>query len=101
MNAWPYAKELLIDNGRKVPLTMRALIARINRKLAKQDKCLKTARGAALRSNFGDYYVLNWRRNVVTQQHIDPVTLARELGVLQGWEELREEAAAHGDELAL
>ena len=53
MNAWPYAKELLIDHGRKVPLTMRALIARINRKLAKQEECLKTSRGAYLKRQLG------------------------------------------------
>ena len=75
-----------MDPGRKVPLTIRALIARINRKLAKQEECLKTARGAYLKRQFGAYYVVSWRSNLATATAVNPATLAQSLGVLAPWE---------------
>ena len=74
----------------KVPVTMRALIARINRKLAPQDLQLKTARGMRVRVDVGDYYVINTRINGIMQRYkdCDPEELARELGVLKQYEEV-------------
>jgi hypothetical protein len=70
----------------KVPVTVRALIARINRKLA-PDLQLKIARGRA-RVDVGDYYVVNTRINGVMQRYkdCDPEELGRELDVLKGYE---------------
>ena len=70
----------------KVPVTMSALCQRINRKLAPQEEVLKKTRGGAARAQFSDYYTLHWRSNHVRQSHVDPATLAQELGVLGAWE---------------
>jgi hypothetical protein len=67
----------------RVPVSMRALIQRINRHLAKSDEMLKASRGRAAQSAFGTYYVLHWHSNTVRAWHVDPVALARELGVLE------------------
>jgi hypothetical protein len=72
----------------KVPVSMRAIIQRINRKLKPDDEALKIARGEALRQQVGDYYRLNFRINGITGMDVDPEALARELGVLHDWEQV-------------
>jgi hypothetical protein len=72
----------------KVSITYRALIQRINRKLAADDEQLKATRGDRWRSDLGDYYIVNVNRNNLVAQHVDPVELGRELGVLRPWEEV-------------
>jgi hypothetical protein len=72
----------------KVPVTLRAVIQRINRKLAADDEVLKTLRGDRWRGDLGDYYIVNINRNSVTAQHVDPEELGRELGVVRGFEQV-------------
>jgi hypothetical protein len=74
--------------GRKVPVSERALIQRINRKLAQEDKCLKAPRGLAAKSSLGDFYILNWARNFIVDTKVDLERLGRKLGVLADWEDL-------------
>lgn len=74
--------------GRKAIVTERAIIQRINRKLADDDLVLKTTRGANLQRSVGAHYVIDVQRNFITNTHIDPETYARELGVLAHWEEV-------------
>jgi hypothetical protein len=51
------------DNGNaEVLVSARAIIQRIKRKLHEDDQVLKRARGARARFDFGDMYVLDWRR---------------------------------------
>ena len=69
-----------------VPVTMRALIQRINRKLRADDELLKTARGPRAASSVGRYFICDPRRNSITRQRVDPEALGRELGVLAAWE---------------
>jgi hypothetical protein len=69
-----------------VPVTTRALIQRINRKLAPQYRQLKVARGEKWRNEVGDYCILDADRNIVAETHVDVVALARELGAMQAWE---------------
>ena len=76
----------------KKPITMRALLQRINRKLAKEEQVLKTLRGHRYEHDLGRYYAVNWRTNLVTAPHVDPEQWGRELGVLRRWEVLQEEA---------
>ena len=59
-----------------------AIVKRINRALASEDEKLRKSRGGWTAANFGDFYVHDWRRNIVTATHVDPEDLARELGVL-------------------
>lgn len=73
---------------RKVPVTLRAVIQRINRKLAPDNEVLKAARGARMQQEVGDYYIVDFSKNAVTRMDADPEKLARELGVLKDWETL-------------
>ena len=73
----------------RVPVTTRAIIQRINRKLRREDKMLKKPRGAWT-YDLGDYYIVDIRRNLLDDVRVDPETLARELGVLQDYEEVVE-----------
>ena len=73
-----------------VPVSMAALMARINRKLAHDGEQLKATRGERARQDFGDYYIIDRSGNFVVAKHCDPEELAREIGVLQPYEALRE-----------
>jgi hypothetical protein len=77
-----------------VPVTLRAVIQRINRKLAHTEEMLKTLRGERGESDLGRHFVVNWRINRVVQPHADPEQLARELGVLKAWEHVAEDERA-------
>jgi hypothetical protein len=74
----------------KVPVSLRAVVQRINRRLMKDDQVLKKARDGQTRQNFGDYYVINLRTNVLSQWFVNPVVLAQELNVLAAWEAVQE-----------
>lgn len=76
----------MVSKKTGVPVSTRALLQRINRKLAEGDEQLKTARSDRARLELGDYYVIDVNRNVVRGKNVDPETLGRELGVLKGWE---------------
>ena len=71
-----------------MPVSMRAVIQRINRKLKPDLEMLKATRGERMRREFGDYYVIDFRRNFVTHTRVDPEEMARDLGVLKEWETL-------------
>jgi hypothetical protein len=80
----------------KVPISERALSARINRALVAgrllgdNDLRLKKTKGAKARQDLGDYYVLNTRRNYVVHRYkdVDLEQLGREVGAIAEWEEL-------------
>ena len=77
------------NTHQRVRVTLRALIGRINRKLAKEGRAGKrlfTARSWSV--DTGHYYVVDLDRNVIEYTVGDPVELARELGVLRAWEEV-------------
>jgi hypothetical protein len=74
-----------------VPMTERALIQRINRKLRQEDQVFKTTRGARWRSNLGNYYILDVNRNFILAYHCTPERTGRELGVLAALEHVAEE----------
>jgi len=77
----------------KVPVSMRAIEQRINRKLAHDGEALKKLRGDRYRQELGRYYIVNLNRNYIEAQHVDPVALAQELGVLAAWETVHEDPA--------
>jgi hypothetical protein len=72
----------------RVQVSLPALMARINRKLAPASEQLKAARGARARFDLGEYYVLDYARNFVMAFRVDPEDFGRELGVLKDWEAL-------------
>jgi hypothetical protein len=76
-----------------VPITERALVQRINRKLAQDSwRVLKKTRGARAIRDLGEFYVLDVNRNFVITSHVDPVAFAKKLGVLEAYEELEDTA---------
>jgi hypothetical protein len=77
---------MLAKQTTTAPVSMRALIARINRKLRDDGEVLKAARSERVASSVGLFFVV--RRNAITTQHVDPEALARNLGVLSAWEHL-------------
>ena len=62
-------------------VSMRALISRINRKLGDY-QMLRTTRGNRWVSDLGNYYVVDLYSNVIESPHVDPVQMARAMGVL-------------------
>jgi len=83
----------------KVPVTMRAIVQRINRKLAADGyRRLKQSRGRPWK--YLDHgVVVDGSRNCVERTHVDPEEFAKELGVVKPWEEVRErmESTATGN----
>ena len=75
--------------ARRVPVSERALVQRINRKLTKDDEQLHATRpGTRAKFDLGRYYVRDFRRPNIVRMHVDIEDLARELEVLQPWEEM-------------
>ena len=74
-----------------VPVSERALIQRINRKLRSNDEVLKTARGGRAEWDLGRYYVVDFNMNAVMQKDVDLESLGRELNALQKHEHLIED----------
>jgi hypothetical protein len=74
----------------KVPVTVRAVIQRINRKLKPDLEALKVSRSERMRQEVGWYYIIDYKMNAITHHRVDPEKLARELGVLQDWEAVTE-----------
>jgi hypothetical protein len=74
----------------RVPITERALVQRINRKLKADGERLIKARGSQTATSFGDWYIVDEQRNVIASQRVDPETLARKIGALRPWEALNE-----------
>ncbi len=67
-------------------ITRRALIQRINRKLKPDRKMLRATREGRIRSEVGNYHVIDFRSNAITHTNVDVETMTRELGVLKDYE---------------
>ena len=72
------------DSTCRVPVTLSALVQRVNRVLAKEFKVLRKCRqDSQWLRDVGDWYVTDESRNSIDMVDIDPIQLARELGVLR------------------
>jgi hypothetical protein len=81
----------LEHHNRKVPVSERALIQRVNRALKKDLRAVKIPRGLRMRQEAGAYYLLDLNRNWIVKTYrrgLRLESLARELGVLEAWETL-------------
>jgi hypothetical protein len=74
-----------------VPVTVRALLQRVNRALQEDDKVLKSSRGARAEAELGRFYMIDQRRNVIVDKAVDLDALARKLGALKEYEHLVDE----------
>lgn len=70
-----------------VPVTERALIQRINRKLHADGAKLRTAQGRA-EAAMGRFYTVSFRKSCVLQRHVDLEAFGRQLGVFATYEHL-------------
>jgi hypothetical protein len=75
-----------MSNRQTVPVTTRALVQRINRKLAADHEKLKVTRGQRLRDEVGDFYIVNLFHNRIVCTDVDVEAQAKELGVMKAWE---------------
>ena len=77
----------------KVPVSERALIARINRKLAHEGEQLRKKRSpwAAWGAADWGFYAVDVNRNVITADHVDLESWGKELGALEPYERLVED----------
>ncbi len=71
-----------------VPVSERALVQRINRRLAKDGERLKAAAGMRARLELGAYFVMDISHNCVLHKDVDLEELGRELEVLRPYESL-------------
>ena len=73
----------------KVKVSERAIIARINRRLTKQNEkliiCEETSPNFA---ELGRYYIVDLNQNTITGKWFDIERLGTELKVLKGYEEI-------------
>jgi len=79
----------------KAPVTERALLARINRKLKTEGRVLKVKRGNWRNDISGPYYLVDVKNNSViagasAHNRIDLEKFARKLGTLEEYEEIVE-----------
>jgi hypothetical protein len=74
-------------NARKIPVTERALLQRINRKLKPDYERIVKARGRAI-SQCGEYYKLDFYSNMLREYNVSLEDTGRELKVLAPWEKL-------------
>lgn len=74
---------------RKVPVSERALFARINRKLAKDGQVLrKCKQDSTWHGELGNYYIVDANKNFIAAKDCDLKVLGREVGCLSEWEQL-------------
>ena len=71
---------------RKVPVSRRAVYARVDRALRRQGETLRTSRSQRSRIDLGDLYVLDIEHNCVVAQDVNLEALARELDAISPWE---------------
>jgi hypothetical protein len=83
---------------KKVQVSERAVLQRLNRKLQSQNLRVKKARGFYAdgvyheNSNLGRYYVINVGKNSLSDSHVRLEALGRDEGCLAPWEEIAEDA---------
>lgn len=75
----------------KVSVSARAVLARVNRKLAAEGSVLKRCRQSSRNyDDLGDYYMVNLNSDGIFKVQCELEEEARELGVLGEWEVLAE-----------
>lgn len=73
----------------KVPISSRALVQRINRKLKADHQQVRATRGTGrMWTTLGDFYVVDIGQHFIASHHVDIEELARDLEVMAAWEEL-------------
>jgi hypothetical protein len=80
-----------VPKRKLVPVSERALMARIRRWLARGDERLATCReGSRGFQELGRYYIVDAKRNFIRHTNVDLEELGRKLGLLMEWEQLND-----------
>ena len=78
--------------AQKVPVSERALVARINRILDKKREALRRCRADSRGRNYlGQYYTVDLSKNFVIAKHVDIESWGRKLEILAPYEALEVE----------
>ena len=82
----------MVKKLQKLSLTRKAVMARVNRKLAADGEQLRVMRGTDLNLGLhpGDYCVVSTKHGGINKWNFDLEEFARELGALKDWEMLAE-----------
>lgn len=88
----PVARLVVPAKSAKVAVTHRALLQRINRKLARAEEVLRVNRRGAYEEAGPNYWLVNFNRNQVVGGCDDLVGFGRELGVLKPYEAVEEKS---------
>ena len=70
------------------PVSEKALIGRINRRLKPDGELVRTARSLRAEHNVGRHYRLDVYRNLIVEMHVDLEELGRRVGALRQSERL-------------
>jgi hypothetical protein len=73
---------------RRVPVTERALLRRINRRIAKGDFKVKVCRRGRWEGDLGRYFIVDESNNTIAATHVDLTAYGRELECLGDFETL-------------
>ena len=73
------------------PVSVRAVVQRINRKLKPSLKQLQKCRAGRYRQELGDYFIVDLNRNLIVATRVDLEVFGRELRVLDDWERVSDE----------
>ena len=84
-------ESLIMSKKMTLPVSVRALIRRINRRLSHSGERLRTPHSGRGLTELGQYFILNVTHNVVVMHHVDPEAIGRKIGVLAGWESVVKE----------
>lgn len=80
---------------RQQAVSKRAVLQRVNRRLAEREEAVKTHRSSGSSGGqaweAGDFYQIDISRNSLIDSDVDLESLARELGALAAWEKLADE----------
>jgi hypothetical protein len=80
------AQEGIMAKKQKVPVSVRAVVQRINRELKKKGKVLRATRGAEARKQFGGFFVVGFRSGAVQDKNIKLEAFARKVGAIETYE---------------
>ena len=82
----------------QIPVAIRAVMQRVNRRLATEGKRLKTVRkGQRYRAEIGPYFVVSLKTGRLIEIRIDLEGFARQLGALSDWEKITNEKGNDND----
>lgn len=79
-----------MKKGKVAPVSTRALIQRINRKLAAQGEILKVTRGDKAMAELGQYFIVDIARNCMVRHDVDLEECGRKVEALAPWERLED-----------